>query len=70
MMRFTKNLPSFGNLPPQSTFTLESEPKGAAYLLFVNQPLKPFKMKTKYALVLSGGGFKGAFQLGAMNYLS
>lgn len=25
--------------------------------------------KTKYALVLSGGGFKGAFQLGALNYL-
>lgn len=26
--------------------------------------------KTKYALVLSGGGFKGAFQLGALNYLA
>ena len=26
-------------------------------------------MKTKYALVLSGGGFKGAFQIGALNYL-
>lgn len=26
-------------------------------------------MKTKYALVLSGGGFKGAFQVGALNYL-
>lgn len=25
--------------------------------------------KTKYALVLSGGGFKGAFQLGVLNYL-
>jgi NTE family protein len=25
--------------------------------------------KIKYALVLSGGGFKGAFQLGAINYL-
>ena len=25
---------------------------------------------TKYALVLSGGGFKGAFQLGALNYLN
>lgn len=25
--------------------------------------------KIKYALVLSGGGFKGAFQLGALNYL-
>jgi hypothetical protein len=25
--------------------------------------------KTKYALVLSGGGFKGAFQLGALNYM-
>lgn len=27
-------------------------------------------MKTKYALVLSGGGFKGAFQVGALQYLS
>ncbi|PHR45465.1 MAG: Patatin [Fluviicola sp.] len=27
-------------------------------------------MKTKYALVLSGGGFLAAFQLGALNYLS
>lgn len=26
-------------------------------------------MKTKYALVLSGGGFKGAFQVGALKYL-
>ena len=26
-------------------------------------------MKKKYALVLSGGGFKGAFQMGALNYL-
>lgn len=26
--------------------------------------------KTKYALVLSGGGFLGAFQLGAINYLN
>lgn len=26
-------------------------------------------MKTKFALVLSGGGFKGAFQAGALNYL-
>lgn len=26
-------------------------------------------MKKKYALALSGGGFKGAFQLGALNYL-
>lgn len=26
-------------------------------------------MKTKYALVLSGGGFKGAFQVGALRYL-
>ncbi|MDQ3395564.1 MAG: patatin-like phospholipase family protein, partial [Bacteroidota bacterium] len=25
--------------------------------------------KTKYALVLSGGGFKGAFQIGAINYI-
>lgn len=28
------------------------------------------KKNTKYALVLSGGGFKGAFQLGALNYLN
>ena len=28
------------------------------------------KKKVKYALVLSGGGFKGAFQLGALNYLN
>ncbi len=26
-------------------------------------------MKTKYALVLSGGGFNGAFQLGVLNYI-
>jgi len=26
-------------------------------------------IKTKYALVLSGGGFKGAFQIGALNYI-
>ncbi len=26
--------------------------------------------RTKYALVLSGGGFKGAFQLGAINYIN
>ncbi len=26
-------------------------------------------MKKKYALVLSGGGFKGAFQLGVLNYM-
>lgn len=26
-------------------------------------------MKHKYALVLSGGGFKGAFQTGALNYM-
>ena len=25
--------------------------------------------KRKFALVLSGGGFKGAFQVGALNYL-
>lgn len=28
------------------------------------------KKKQKYALVLSGGGFNGAFQLGALNYLN
>lgn len=28
------------------------------------------KNKEKYALVLSGGGFNGAFQLGALNYLN
>ena len=28
------------------------------------------KKKTKYALVLSGGGFNGAFQLGAINYIN
>ena len=28
------------------------------------------KRKTKYALVLSGGGFNGAFQLGAINYIN
>jgi len=27
-------------------------------------------MKTKYALVLSGGGFNGAFQLGALKYIN
>lgn len=27
-------------------------------------------MKTKYALVLSGGGFKGAFQVGALHYMA
>lgn len=26
-------------------------------------------MKTKIALVLSGGGFNGAFQVGALEYL-
>src|SRR5690625_3698543 len=26
-------------------------------------------MKKKYALALSGGGFKGAFQLGALQYM-
>ena len=28
------------------------------------------RKKTKYALVLSGGGFNGAFQLGAINYIN
>ena len=27
-------------------------------------------MKTKFALVLSGGGFNGAFQVGALKYIS
>lgn len=39
------------------------------HLFNISYILKPYTMKKKYALVLSGGGFKGAFQMGALNHL-